>query len=211
MPVSARTGNNVSLPNVQGEGITDNYQEEAKMLRRILFMLTVPFAAVITFAAPALAAVAPGTYGPNPGSFNPANAPGSSHLTSGSPSCTVNADLSIDCSAYVLGGVGHTNADVLLTANYTAIVDCFNPGTNKNNPIESHQTSFSPTSETTVTSSRNGQLSVPTRSVSFTGAPVGCPNPNWTPTIRPGSQTLVSFSYTLTFAGFSSPYITISR
>jgi hypothetical protein len=156
-------------------------------------------------------AVTAGTYGPDPGSFNSANAPGSSHLTSGSPSCTVNADLSIDCSAYVLGGVGHTNADVLLTASYTAIVDCFNGGTNKNNPVESHQTSFSPASRATVASTKNGQLSVPAQSVSFAGAPVGCPNANWTPTIRPGSQTLLSFSYTLTFAGFSSAYITISE
>ena len=162
-------------------------------------------------ASAAFAAVAPGTYGPDPGSFNSANAPGSSHLTSGSPSCTVNADLSINCSAYVLGGVGHTNANVALTASYTAIVDCFNAGTNKNNPVESHQTSFSPTSRATVTSSKNGQLSVLTRSVNFTGTPIGCPNDNWTPTIRPGSQTLLSFSYTLTFAGFTSAYITISE
>ena len=49
------------------------------------------------------------TYGPGPGSFIPTNAPGSSHLASGSPSCTVDANLSIDCSAYVLGGVGNTN------------------------------------------------------------------------------------------------------
>jgi hypothetical protein len=162
-------------------------------------------------ASVAFAAVAPGTYGPNAGSFNGANAPGSSHLTSGSPSCTVNADLSIDCSAYVLGGVGHTNATVALTANYTAIVDCNNPGDNRNNPIESHTTSFSPTSTASVASTKNGQLSVPTRSVSFTGAPIGCPNANWTPVIRAGSVTLVSFSYTLTFAGFTSAYITISQ
>jgi hypothetical protein len=162
-------------------------------------------------ASAAFAAVAPGTYGPNTGSFNSANSPGSSHLTSGTPSCTVNADLSIDCSAYVLGGVGHTNANVALTASYTAIVDCYNHGVNPNNAVESHQTSFSPTTQATVTSSKNGQLSVPTRSVSFSGAPIGCPNANWTPTIRPGSQTLLSFSYTLTFAGFTSAYITISR
>jgi len=162
-------------------------------------------------ASAAFAAVAPGTYGPNAGSFNTANAPGSSHLTSGTPSCTVNSALDVSCSAYVLGGVGHTNANVALTASYTAIVECYNHGVNPNNAIESHQTSFSPTSQVAVTSSKNGQLSVPTRSVSFSGAPVGCPNANWTPTIRPGSQTLVSFSYTLTFVGFTSAYITISE
>jgi len=79
-------------------------------------------------AGVALAAVSPGTYGPDPGSFNPANAPGSSHLVSGSPSCTVNTDRSIDCTGYVLGGVGHTNATVSLTANYSATINCTNHG-----------------------------------------------------------------------------------
>ncbi len=157
-------------------------------------------------ASAALAAVAPGTYTPNPGSFNPANAPGSSHLTSGSPSCTVNADSSIDCSAYVLGGVGHTNAVVSLVASYSATIDCTNHG---GNLVESHTSNFSADSTATLTSSRNGQLSVGTRSVSPFGAPQVCPNPNWTPSIRGGTVTLNSFTYTLTFAGFTSPYITI--
>jgi hypothetical protein len=161
---------------------------------------------VALFASAAWAAVAPGTYTPKAGSFNPANAPGSSHLTSGSPSCTVNADRSIDCSAYVLGGVGHTNADVLLTANYSATIDCTNHG---GNLVESHTSTFSASSKATVTSTRNGQLSVPAQSVSPFSAPQVCPNPNWTPSIRTGTVTLDSFTYTLTFAGFSSPYITI--
>jgi hypothetical protein len=180
-------------------------------MKRVGIVTALSMLLVALTASVALAAVAPGTYGPNAGSFNGANAPGSSHLTSGSPSCTVNANLSIDCSAYVLGGVGHTNATVALTANYTAIVDCNNGGTNKNNPVESHTTSFSPSSTATVASTKNGQLSVPTRSVSFAGAPIGCPNANWTPVIRAGSATLVSFSYTLTFDGFTSAYITISQ
>jgi hypothetical protein len=46
--------------------------------------------------------------------------------------------------------------------------------------------------------------------VSPFSAPQVCPNPNWTPQIRAGSLTLNSFTYTLTFAGFSSPYITIA-
>jgi hypothetical protein len=192
---------------VKGEGIANNFQEEAKMLRRILFILIAPFAAVITFAAPALAAVAPGTYTPTAGSFNPANAPGSSHLTSGSPSCTVNADRSIDCSAYVLGGVGHTNATVDLAASYSATIDCTNHG---GNLVESHTSNFSADSTATVASTRNGQLRVSAQSVSPFSAPQVCPNPNWTPSIRGGTVTLNTFTYTLTFAGFSSPYITIT-
>jgi hypothetical protein len=181
-----------------------------RRIRRIGIVGGLPMLLVALFAAAAWA-VAPGTYSPDPGSFNPANAPGSSHLASGSPSCTVNADLSIDCSAYVLGGVGHTNATVSLVATYTAIIDCFNPGTNPQNPIESHTATFSASSTATVASTRNGQLRVPAQDVSPFEAPQVCPNPNWTPVIREGTLQLLSFSYTLTFAGFTSPYITISE
>jgi hypothetical protein len=165
-------------------------------------MLLVAFAASAAFAA-----VAPGTYTPTAGSFNSANAPGSSHLTSGTPSCTVNADRSIDCSAYVLGGVGNTNATVSLVANYSATIDCTNHG---GNLVESHTTTFSDSSTATVASTRNGQLRVPAQSASAFDAPQVCPNPNWTPSIREGTLTLDTFTYTLTFAGFTSPYITIT-
>jgi hypothetical protein len=159
-------------------------------------------------ASAAFSAVAPGTYTPNAGSFNPANAPGSSHLTSGSPSCTVNAARDISCSPYVLGGVGHTNATVLLTASYSATIDCTNGG---GNLVESHTTTFSADSKATVASTKNGQLSVPAQSVSgFSTAPQVCPNPNWTPSIRGGVVTLNSFSYTLTFDGFTAAFITIA-
>ena len=145
-------------------------------------------------AGVALAAVSPGTYGPDPGSFNPANAPGSSHLVSGSPSCTVNTDRSIDCTGYVLGGVGHTNATVSLTANYSATINCTNHG---GNLVETHTATFQADSP-------------PPDSTSPFSAPQVCPNPNWTPSIAPGTLVLNSFSYTLTFEGFGSAYITIS-
>jgi len=180
------------------------------MLRKIGIIAVLSLLVTAFAAVPALAAVAPGTYTPTAGSFNPANAPGSSHLASGSPSCTVNADLSINCSPYVLGGVGNTNATVSLVANYSATIDCFNPGANPNNPIESHTTTFDASSTATVASTRNGQLRVPAQSVSPFSAPQVCPNPNWTPVIREGTLTLNSFTYTLTFAGFTSPYITIT-
>ena len=176
-------------------------------MRRIGIIGGLPILLIALFATVAWAAVAPGTYTPTADSFNPANAPGSSHLTSGTPSCTVNADLDVDCSAYVLGGVGHTNADVSLTASYSATIDCTNRG---GNLVESHTTTFSDSSSATLTSSRNGQLRVPAQSASAFDAPQVCPNPNWTPSIRPGTLTLNSFTYTLTFAGFTSPYITIT-
>jgi hypothetical protein len=176
-------------------------------MKRLGIMTTLLMLVTAVTATVALAAVAPGTYTPTASSFNGANAPGSSHLTSGSPSCTVNADRSIDCSAYVLGGVGHTNATVSLVANYSATIDCTNKG---GNLVESHTANFSDDSTGTVSSTKNGQLSVPAQSVSPFGAPQVCPNPNWTPSIRGGTVTLNSFTYTLTFAGFSSAYITIT-
>jgi hypothetical protein len=62
-----------------------------------------------------------------------------------------------------------------------------------------------------VPSTRNGQLRVPAQSVSAFDVPQVCPNDSWVPEIRDGTLELVSFTYTLTFAGFSSPYITISE
>jgi hypothetical protein len=178
-----------------------------RRIRRIGIIGGLPMLLIALFAAAAWA-VAPGTYGPDPGSFNSANAPGSSHLASGTPQCVVAPNLDVDCSAYVLGGVGNTNADVSLTATYSATIDCTNRG---GNLVESHTTTFSDSSTATVTSSRNGQLRVPAQSASAFDAPQVCPNPNWTPSIRPGTLTLDSFTYTLTFAGFASPYITISE
>jgi hypothetical protein len=180
-------------------------------MRRIGLIGGLPMLLIALFASAALA-VTPGTYFPTADSFNPANAPGSSHLAKGSPSpqCVVNASLDVNCNAYTLGGVGHTNATVDLAANYTAIVDCFNPGTNPNNPVESHTTTFTAESTATVTSTKNGQLNVPAQSVSAGQVGQVCPNPNWTPRIRPGTLQLLSFTYTLTFEGFTSPYITIT-
>jgi opacity protein-like surface antigen len=179
-------------------------------MRKFLALATVLVAAIALPAA-ASAAVSPGTY---TATFDATQAPGSSHVakSSADPVCVVNTALDVNCNAYVLGGVGHTNATVNLAANYTATVDCFNPGdpSNPNNPIESHTTAFAATSTATVASTKNGQLSVPAQSVSAGQVGQVCPNPNWTPVIRAGTLQLVSFTYTLTFADFTSPYITIA-
>ena len=164
----------------------------------VLSLLVTAFAAV-----PALAAITT--------NINPANAPQGTHLQTGAIGCSVNpTTLAVTCTSFELAGVGNTNADVSLVANYTATVDCFNPGVNPQNPIESHTTSFTASDKFTATSTKNGRLSV--RQAVANPASVGqvCPNPNWTPTIRPGTLQLTSFTYTLTFAGFTSPYITIT-
>lgn len=174
--------------------------------RQIFTALAILLAVGMT-AKIAIASVVPGTYTPT---IIDANAPTGTHLQTGTISCTVDATLAVSCTPYELAGVGHTNADLSLIANYTATVDCFNPGTNPNNPIESHTTSATASSTTTITSEKNGRLAVPAKSVSSSVVPLGCPNPNWTPVIRPGTLTLTSFTYTLTFEGFTGAYITIS-
>jgi hypothetical protein len=168
-----------------------------------LVALAAVVVAAVAFPA-AASAVAPGTY---PGSVNSANAPGSSHLASGAIQCVVDADLNVDCANYVLGGVGNTNATVALSATYSATIDCTNKG---GNLVESHTSTFSDSSTATVASTRNGQLRVPAQSASPFEAPQVCPNPNWTPSIREGTLVLESFTYTLTFTGFSSPAVLIT-
>jgi len=141
--------------------------------------------------------------------INPANAPSGTHLQSGAIGCAVGGDgLSVSCSAFELAGVGNTNAVVSLTANYSAVIDCRNPG---GNIVESHETTFSATNAATLTPTRNGRLRVGARSVSpDLDLAEPCPNPNWTPEFQPGTLTLDSFTYTLTFAGFTGAYITIT-
>ena len=90
------------------------------MLRRILFILTTPLAAVIAFSAAASA----GTV------VNPANAPQGTHVQRGTPGCTVSPNLNVSCSSFELAGVGNTNAQASLSATYTATVVCINGGGN---------------------------------------------------------------------------------
>ena len=174
-------------------------------MKRLCTIAALALSALLLMASAASAQVSPGTY---PGAVNGANAPGSSHLASGTIQCVVAANLNVDCAAYVLGGVGNTNADVSLTATYSATIDCTNKG---GNLVESHTAQFSDSSSATVTSSRNGQLRVPAQSASPFDAPQVCPNNNWTPSIRAGTLELESFTYTLTFAGFAAPAVIISE
>ena len=141
--------------------------------------------------------------------ISPANAPSGTHLQAGAIGCSVGSDgLTVSCTAFELAGVGNTNAFVSLTADYSGVVDCFNHG---GNLVESHETTFSATNEETLRPTRNGRLRVGARSVSpDLDLAEPCPNPNWTPRFHAGSPTLDGWIYTLTFAGFTDPYITIT-
>jgi hypothetical protein len=165
-------------------------------MRRILIALTVLLAVGMT----ATAAMA---------QINEACAPSGTHLQSGTIGCTVGANgLTVTCSGFQLNGVGNTNATVTLTANYSAIIDCRNPG---GNIVESHETDFEDTSTATVPSTRNGRLAVPPQTANPDLALAEpCPNPNWTPEFQPETLQLDSFTYTLRFAGFDCDAITIT-
>jgi hypothetical protein len=176
-------------------------------MKRILFVLASALLAFFVTSTAAQAAIVV--------TVDLDNAPGGTHFANRSPQpdCDVSG-TTVTCNGYTLGGVGNTNADLLLTADYSAIVDCFNPGSNRNNPIESHETSFSETQEATLEPSRNGQLRVGARTVSPSAAELDdattCPNANWDAQIRGGSLTLESFTYSLTFAGFTEPAVLIT-
>jgi hypothetical protein len=176
------------------------------VFRRILFLLTVPFAAVIAFSAAASAT--------STTNINPANAPTGTHLQTGTIGCSVDPTTQlVTCSTFELAGVGNTNATGSLVTTYSATVNCTNKG-GMLVPVKS-SVQTAPTTTGSL-SPKNGRLTVP----SLNSGPVPtaaqfeaqatCPNGNWTKSLQGGSITLSSFTYTLTFAGFSEPYITIT-
>ena len=174
-----------------------------------LLTLVAVLAAAIVFPATA-SAVTPGTF-TQPG-FNSANAPSGTHLATASatPTCTVDANLNISCNSYTLQGVGHTNATLNLVATYNETVSCTNGG---NNTVVAQQKTASAGPTTVTPSNKNGSMTVPATGVTAPvkgstskGSP--CPNRNWTATVL--DVTLHSFTYTLTFDGFSSPAVEIT-
>ncbi|UIF91284.1 hypothetical protein [Cupriavidus sp. UYPR2.512] len=141
-----------------------------------------------------------------------ANGPSGAHYASGSaePQCTVDSSLNVSCTGTTIGGVGHTNATAILSVSYSGTVQCTNHG----GQIVEVKTKFTDaTSSGTLRPSKNGQLVVPPLS---TTAPTAqellnaatCPNGNWTKQLIAG-PTLAGFVYTVTFAGFTQPYISI--
>jgi len=177
-------------------------------MRRFIFGIV--FAAAVALPATAAASVQPGTY---TATVTAANAPSGTHYKSGTATCTVFSDGSISCSSYTLAGVGHTNATADLKATYTATVVCVNNGNNTSDG--QHQGSFpEETGPVPIIPDKNGNLPVRSLSASAPSSSAflsqqTCPNPNWTPTLG-SAITLQSFTYTLTFDGFSGAYITIS-
>jgi hypothetical protein len=171
-------------------------------VRKILSLLVV-MVATFAIASAALGATV---------IYNPSAAPSGTHVQTGTPDCTQSGNT-VTCNSYELAGVGNTNATATLSATYSATVDCTNKG-GKLVPVKS--TVQSAPSTTGQLEPKNGRLTVP--ALSGPGAPsdaaflaaATCPNGNWTKSLASGSPTLESWTYTLTFAGFTDPYITIT-
>ena len=145
------------------------------------------------------------------------NAPSGAHYRQGSaePVCTTSTvpttgAITVSCTGTQIGGVGNTNADLDLAVTGTANFVCHNPG--NDNIVEPHSDSVSETTSTTLTPSRNGTLVVPAQTVTISpeeaAAQFTCPNPNWREEFTGFSD--LSYTYSLTFAGFTEPAILIT-
>ena len=143
-------------------------------------------------------------------------APTGTHLQAGTldaSTCSVNEAGAVVCNSYELAGVGNADAEATLVANYTATVDCQNKG---GNIVEVKAQVEGVESSTGTIEAKNGRLLVPT----LTSAPAPtaeefaaqatCPNGNWTKITRTETIALSSFTYELTFEGFTTPYVTIT-
>ena len=78
--------------------------------------------------------------------------------------------------------------------------------------VEPFSESITESTSTTIASTRNGRLLVPAQSTTGTSteeflATFTCPNPLWTPEV---TSNVLSFEYSLTFAGFTEPAILIT-
>ena len=128
------------------------------------------------------------------------------------PTCTVDGtQVTCPATAFQLAGVGNANATEQVTATYSQTIDCRNNG---GQVVESHQTTGTASSPSVpLTSSKNGRLEVTPVPVDVPSGgftpQASCPNPNWTPEPH-GNPTLTGFTYTLKFAGFNQPAITIT-
>jgi hypothetical protein len=145
--------------------------------------------------------------------IDPAAAPNGTHFAGRTnATCTVSG-TTVNCSGYQLAGVGNINATEELDATYSGTVVCRNNGGNLSD--SQHQGSFDTTTgPIPLTSDKNGRLTVTATTVNAPSAAdfiaqQSCPNPQWTPELS-GAITLDSFTYTLSFAGFTGDYITIT-
>lgn len=142
-----------------------------------------------------------------------ANGPSGAHYASGEaePVCSQTNPLGMACTDSVIGGIGNMNATLNFTVTYSATVTCTNKGTQ----LVEVKTQFPKSGTLTLRpTAKNGQIAVPAVASTapsandFTGAAV-CPNRNWSKEVAPNSLAIDGFLYTLTFAAFTDPFISL--
>jgi hypothetical protein len=184
----------------QGRTIHSGQLPEEKAMKRSGIIATLAILLVALTATTASAAV------------NFDNAPQGAHFAKGygEPQCSLDG-TTVTCTGTQIVGVGNTNATVTLDVTSTIAGVCHNPGVNSK-VVDPFSESVTESTSSLITSTKNGRLIVPAQST--TGVDSGdfletftCPNPNWTPEV---TSNVLSFSYTLTFAGFSEPAIWIT-
>ena len=174
-------------------------------MKRIFAIAALAVAALLVSASAALADV----------NFN--NAPSGAHFRKGfgEPVCSSSTTpttgaITVSCTGTQIAGVGNTNADLSLAVTGTANFVCHNPG--NDNIVEPHSASVDEEVSATLVPSRNGTLVVPSQTVTISpeeaAAQFTCPNPNWREEFVGFSD--LSFTYSLTFAGFAAPAILIT-
>jgi hypothetical protein len=176
---------------------------------------------LIPIAVLALAAACSDTAtSPTPGSkplfatsFTSTTAPTGAHYAQGAsePVCTISG-LTISCTGTQINGVGNTNANLDLSVTYTATVRCRNNG---GKIVDVKTQVLDADAADLALAPKNGNLQVPSIDIGSAEAPsdaeflaaATCPNPNWSKLLLAGTPAISSFSYTLTFVGFTAPAI----
>ncbi len=141
-----------------------------------------------------------------------ANAPKGTRFAPGTPqpTCTVSG-VEVGCTSHGLLGVGTTSAEALLWVTWTATIQC------KDEAGQVVQVSPNEEEDGAIAHLEpNGRLVVPVLATS-SGFIEGhyaeiatCPNEEWIPGVVRGSITVIGFTYTLTFEGFTEPAITVT-
>jgi len=140
-----------------------------------------------------------------------ADGPSGAHFSTAEPTCSVDSSQDVSCTGATIGGVGHTNATATLSATYSGTVQCTNHG-GQVVDVKTHDTTSS--SSGRVAASKNGQIVIPPLSATAPTpdellAQASCPNGNWTKQLIAG-PTLDNFVYTITFAGFTAPFFSLT-
>lgn len=158
------------------------------------------FIAILASTAPLLGSVGAQSCGPS-----------GAHIQSGTPGCQCNPDGSTSCSGFQICGVGKTNAIGSLSSDFSATVQCQNKG---GNIVDVKTQTITASDNTGSLQVRHGCLTVPQLETTvpsdqkFLNAAT-CPNKNWMKILEDGSISS-SFTYSVTFHGFSCPFVTFS-